>query len=376
MSQQLRQACQQFQAWFVDTVLPLWLAQQTSLNYLHPAKLKLNGTGRVDLNQPSSSLLNQINTFALAHQQAWHRSLSERAITVLWREMAQRSVVENRADGYLNTLTPNGGSAVRICLAKDHAAAITASCAAYDALGKYSDMRRSYNILRWMDRRLVHPAGGYYESDELPETRFGATQLAVAECLLALANSTGDRRCLQRAQGLIEKVITHLWNDQDLRIYSAFDANWCPSDADQGESAGVSVAEQVAWVNAFELYQNLSQDAGLLEVPRLSQVREALTSKLRSAAAQPHQFIVELTALASLGLRQLGEGNLEDWEAITEGLMQRLASEFGAPNAQSRLAVDIARAEGERAYASSAGLLALCKLACTATQFINSSTRV
>lgn len=111
----------------------------------------------------------------------------------------------SRSDGYAHLLSPAGDILDPTYHTMDHALFMQSGAAVYAAYGKGAELRRTYNILKWLDRCLAHPEGGWRESSA-SAARPLTVQLQMLQAFLFIYRMQPKPSWLERAAEVVELI--------------------------------------------------------------------------------------------------------------------------------------------------------------------------
>lgn len=129
------------------------------------------------------------------------------AVRRLMEYVSAHATDASRSDGYAHILSPAGDILDPVHHTIDHALFMQSGAAVYAAYGKGAELRRTYNILKWLDRSLGHPDGGWRENSS-SSARPLSVQLQMLQAFLFIYRMQPKPSWLERAaevSALIER---------------------------------------------------------------------------------------------------------------------------------------------------------------------------
>ena len=163
--------------------------------------------------------------------------------------------------GWIHLFDPTGAVIDSKRDAYDHAFALLALSWYYRATGDGGALDWIERTLAFIDRDLVHPAGGFLESipAEGPAApRRQNPHMHLFEAMLSLYAATGDRQFLDRATQLWALFKEHFFDAERGILLEYYDADWKPL---AGEQAMVEPGHHCEWVWLLDKFERLTGES-------------------------------------------------------------------------------------------------------------------
>lgn len=254
MNRALSEALEQLVTWVRLDMLPLWRQKgvQVSEGWAYSC---LDTNGNPD-QQSAISIAAQAQVayvFARAEQLGWligSRSLVRNLLNFAGRH----GTLPCRSDGYVRSLDRQFSIIDERHDLTDHAFFMLSSAAAHTVYGDDSDIRRAYNIYDWIELRLSHPSGGWFENTERPPQRTSRSHLQMLLAFLYVYEVTQKPVWLDRATAILRLYEQKFFDPVERRVISDFNADWGALP-----DAGVwSPEQQFLWVYGISKFARCS----------------------------------------------------------------------------------------------------------------------
>jgi mannose/cellobiose epimerase-like protein (N-acyl-D-glucosamine 2-epimerase family) len=163
--------------------------------------------------------------------------------------------------GWVHLFDPGGRVIDTKRDAYDHAFALLALSWFYRATGDGSALDWIERTLAFIDRDLVHPAGGFHESipaEGPAPLRRQNPHMHLFEAMLSLHAATGDRQFLDRATRLCALFKERFFDAKRGILLEYFDADWKPL---AGKNAVVEPGHHCEWVWLLDKFERLTGES-------------------------------------------------------------------------------------------------------------------
>lgn len=367
MKPALIEALEKLVAWVRGELLPLWWDRGVTAEGWAATRFDQRGDPDAAGPMALASQAQLAYVFARAEHLGWSNGLQARVRQLI--ELAGRhGTLPCRSDGYVHSLDRRHAILDERHYLADHALFMLASTAAYKAFGDGSDARRTQNIYDWLELRLAHPQGGWFESSELRPERSARSHYHMLHTFLYLYETTQKARWLAAAEALValgQKKLLHqqAWLYRDYREdwVAPAAATWYPED-------------QFLWVYGVHKFARCAGGkAGAADLyHRACESQPRLMEGLCQEAAGPGgagAFATGGLAAALLaGISLAAEGDLQAADHLEQHLQGFFKCCDGAQFIDSRNAAGIAQS-----YTSAATSLTLFDAARDAASWLKSA---
>jgi mannose/cellobiose epimerase-like protein (N-acyl-D-glucosamine 2-epimerase family) len=253
MKPALIKALEKLVVWVKCDLLPLW-QNRGSVMTEGWIEARLDRCGNPDATGPIllASQAQIANVFARAEHLGWMGG-SRMQVRKLIEFAGRHGTLPCRSDGYVHSLDRQFSILDERYHLADHALFMLASTASYAAYGDGSDTRRAYNIFDWLQLRLVHPQGGWFEDSDLRLQRSARSHFYMLQAFLYLYEITQKPRWLDAAEALVTLYQQKLLDKIGLRLYCDYQEDWTPAGKDAW-----CPEDQFLWIYAVHKFARCS----------------------------------------------------------------------------------------------------------------------
>lgn len=225
----LNEALEKLVAWVQCDLLPLWCNQSSVMAEGWVAG-SLDRRGEADISDPIflSSQAQIAYVLARAEQVGWMTG-NRIQVNKLIEFAGRHGTLPCRSDGYVHSLDRQFSILDEHHYLSDHALFMFASAAAYAAYGNGSDVRRAYNILDWLQLRLVHPHGGWFDGSDLRPLRSPRAHFHMLLVFLYFYEHSLKPKWLDAAEEILMLYQRKLLDSSCLRVYGEYQDDWTPT---------------------------------------------------------------------------------------------------------------------------------------------------
>jgi hypothetical protein len=251
MKPALIEALEKLVAWVRCDLLPLWRNQEVAAEGWIASRLDSRGApdGSCPIMLASQAELAYV--FACAEQLGWcHGSRAQ--VRKLIEFAGRHGTLPCRSDGYVHSVDRQFAILDERHYLIDHALFMLASMTAYRAYGDGADARRAYNIFDWLEVRLTHPSGGWFEDSDLRPQRWARSHFYMLQSFLNLYEVTRKPRWLDLAQVLVTLYQQKLLGEHKL-LFRDYRQDWVSVAADTWYPE-----DQFLWVYGVHKYARCS----------------------------------------------------------------------------------------------------------------------
>jgi len=211
--------------WAIEQALPLW--STTGWDSARGGFIeRLTKDGAADAEAPRRVRVQarQIYAFAKAAQMEWFAEGKEIALKGLDYMLAKARSPDGK--GYVHLLSPEGTVVDGKRDAYDHAFVLLALATVF-AITKDAQVRAEIdNALRFLDRDLRSPHGGFIEGLPPSLPRRQNPQMHLFEAMLALYEATGEAQFQNRAGDFFGLFVGNLFDQQAQVLGEYFEEDW------------------------------------------------------------------------------------------------------------------------------------------------------
>jgi mannose-6-phosphate isomerase len=237
--------CAELKRWLLDAAYPMWWLQ--GADRVHGGfHERLQQSGRA-LDEPRRARLHprQICAYSIADDMGCD------GLAVPAAEHGLRFYLEHypRADGFFRTLVaPDGAPVDDTVVLYDQAFALLGFAAAFDVLDENSIRVRAHDLLALLQKRLVHPLGGFQEDDSGLSHLTSNSHMHLLEAALAWIELDQDPQWRALAAQIVELALTRFRDPRDGQIREFFAHDWTPAPGIEGSIVQPGHQFEWAWL--------------------------------------------------------------------------------------------------------------------------------
>jgi len=249
----LIKALEKLVTWVQRDLLPIW-GHQRSLMPEGCVGAGLDRQGMIDDSSPVllSSQAEIAYMLARADRLGWTNG-NRPQVQKLIEFAGRQGTLPCRSDGYVHSIDRDFSILDDHHHLTDHALFILASTAAYSAYGDGSDARRAYNIFDWLQRRLAHPQGGWFDSSDPGSSRSPRSHFYTLLAFLYLYEISRKPRWLDAAEEIVALYQRMLQHNGGPRLYRDYREDGTPAITDTWYTE-----DQFLWVYGVQKFVRCS----------------------------------------------------------------------------------------------------------------------
>lgn len=234
MKPALTEAAEKLISWVKYAALPLWRKQGVD-SVLGGGYERLLGDGSPDklANRHMRSQAQLAYVLARADQQGWLSGCDTLTKSISYF-VARHGTLPCRSDGYVRSLSAELSIIDDAHDLSDHAYFILSSVAAYSSFGDGSDIRRAYNIVEWLNLKLAHEEGGWYEGTYPLKYRKSSSHLTMFMAFLYLAEVTNKPQWRQCAGEVLQLFQEKFFDADGGFIWTCYEDDWSRPQSECG----------------------------------------------------------------------------------------------------------------------------------------------
>lgn len=234
----LTQSAERLKGWCARRALPYWEKHAQRPDHSWVEHLHLDGTPDVAAERRWRVLARQVYVYAKATSLGWYDGVDTAVLT--YDKM--------KSVGFVHRVSPNGDITNPMRDLYDHAFYILAASSLYGLTKEKAYLRDAEGLLAWIETALVHPSGGWKESDLAKETdaRRQNPHMHLFEASLFLYGITNDPKHLRIANRVYDLFESHFYDYGTISEF--FKADWTLAAGATGQTAEPGHAVEWIWL--------------------------------------------------------------------------------------------------------------------------------
>ncbi len=225
IAERLKPAADRLRGWAIEHALPLWAgAGFNRAGGRFEERLTLAGKPIGEAPQRLIVQARQIYSYGLAARRGWYRGLDlvERAYVSMRRDFHR----PDGKDGWVFSIAHDGSVADATRDLYSHAFVLLGIASYLNATGDRSALAVADETLAFLDSHLAAPNGGYFDASPRPDSmRRQNPHMHMLEGLLSLWEASGERRYLDRANGIFDLFAAHFFQPDHGVLGEYYDDN-------------------------------------------------------------------------------------------------------------------------------------------------------
>ncbi len=241
--------------WLAGDVLAAWARIGFDANAGHGFERLLSfDAADTEADVRTRTQARQIYAFCAAHVLGWPTDARARVDAL--SAFVETHCRQDDGDGYIRSLSADLSARDAGHDLYDHGCFLLADAWRFRAFGDQSAVDDAERIIRLLDDRFAHPAGGWAEGDYVCDYRRQNPHMHMFEALLALHESTDDDYWLARADEVYELFVDHFFQPGAGVLLEFFDDEWRPAPGEAGATA--EPGHMMEWVWLLRCYERQS----------------------------------------------------------------------------------------------------------------------
>lgn len=234
----LSQSAARLKDWCTHRALPYWEKHAQRPDHSWVEHLLLDGTPDVAAERRWRVLARQVYVYSKATALGWYDG----------RETAVSTYDKMKSVGLVHRVSPNGDITNPMRDLYDHAFYILAASSLYGLTKEKAYLRDAEALLTWVETALVHPSGGWKESDLAEDTdaRRQNPHMHLFEASLFLHGITQDPKHLRFAKQVYDLFEAHFYDSGTISEF--FKADWALAAGATGQTAEPGHAVEWIWL--------------------------------------------------------------------------------------------------------------------------------
>lgn len=253
-------ACR-LRAWFQGAVLPLWVEH----GYDHERggfyeALDMSGQPILDLNRRVRVQSRQIYVMSQASILGWHEGAGALA-DIAFENFLDKACPQMGIRGCAHILSPDGDVIDEKRDLYDQAFLLLAAAARWQATGDQRALDLAENVIRFLDKELTSPHGGWIESDHADMPRRQNPHMHLFESFMALHEATGDEKFAHYADKVFQLFEKHFYDRDQQILREFFKADLSVADGESGQL--IEPGHMMEWVWLLAQYEKQRKEKTL-----------------------------------------------------------------------------------------------------------------
>ena len=234
----LQKSAARLRQWCVSQALPIWASRAQKKDGSWVEHLHLDGTADTAAERRWRVLARQVYVYAKASSLDWFDG----------QKVAISTYEKMKSVGYVHRVSPLGEITNPMRDLYDHAFYILAASSLYALTNEQAYLDDAESLLRWVDTALVHPSGGWKETNQVDITapRRQNPHMHLLEASLFLYGVTQDPKHLRYAEQVYQLFESRFFDGGTIGEF--FDAGWTLATGNQGQTAEPGHALEWVWL--------------------------------------------------------------------------------------------------------------------------------
>jgi len=234
----LTQSSARLRDWCTISALPYWEKHAQKPDKSWVEHLHLDGTPDLNAERRWRVMARQVYVYAKATSLGWYSG----------EQVAISTYDKMKAVGFVHRVGPNCNIANSMRDLYDFAFYVLAASSLYSLTGRTAYLKDAENLLTWTDEALMHPSGGWKESNyaTLHSTRRQNPHMHLLEASLFLYGTTKNPKHLSYAEKVFYLFQAYFYDKGTISEY--FDANWKLESCAKGQTAEPGHAMEWIWL--------------------------------------------------------------------------------------------------------------------------------
>lgn len=243
MSEFLTQSAARIKTWTVESALPLWADRARLPDGSWVEHLALSGAPDVAAERRWRVLARQVYVYAQASRYEWYDGAA----------IAEQTYSRMQATGYVHRVDMGGYITDGQNDFYDHAFYLLAAASLYGLTHRAQYLRDAEAVLAWINDRLKHPSGGWYEGRSadgklIHGTRRQNPHMHLLEASMFLHSLTKNPDHLAPANEVFGLFEAHFFCEDTHTISEFFTRDWKLAAGDIGQTAEPGHAMEWVWL--------------------------------------------------------------------------------------------------------------------------------
>jgi len=242
-------------AWLIDRALPFWATHAVDTEGGFCEELSRYSKPNWQTIKRLRVQARQVFSFSLAHECGWYEGMptAKRALNF----MLAKGFMADGKPGFVSLLSADNGIEDPRRDLYDHVFYLLALAWYARVSGEQTPLALADYVLEFLDSNLADEGGGYFEGlpqgDPRNALRRQNPHMHLFEAFMALYDASGDRKYLQRADGIFDLFKEHFFDVDTHTITEYFRQDWRAANGVQGQST--EPGHMAEWVWLLGQYQ-------------------------------------------------------------------------------------------------------------------------